>query len=544
MGVARTTRTGQGESTETESRVALTRREAVRRAAVGALALSLPGLAPAAAHAATAASGPKRGGRLRVGMVGDASSETLDFNRVVDEIGSTRLNNLYEGLFTWDKTGKTVNILAQGASSNQDASVWKIKVLPGVLFHNGKTMTADDVVYSFHYMLDPKNNSLALTILKPIVKAANIRKLDRYTVEFRLNAPNSLFPDMIADRLFKIIPSGTTAHQLANAPIATGPFKFDSWTRGERSLFVRFNDYHMHPLPYLDELEIISINDPTARLNALVAGQIDALGQLDFTLAPIVKANPKLQLMNIQGATYTNFCMQGNRPPFNDVRVRQAFKLMTDRKQMIATALSGYGRIGNDIPSWFDPNYAANLPQQAYDPEKAKALLKAAGHEGLTVSLSTSDVAPGMLASSTVLAEQAKAAGVTINLKQWPTSSYWASGYIKPAWPMACSNWGGRGLAAMFAWVYQTGAPDAESAWPQTDPQWQVALRKTLATTNKGKLHTALIDLQQQLWEKDGEIIWAFLSNVDALSSRVKGLPPSVMRPLGDYDFKLAYLTA
>jgi peptide/nickel transport system substrate-binding protein len=531
--------TPESSSAEDAASGRVTRRQVLRGALTGAAAVSVaPGVLAAAASAGVQAK-PVRGGRLRVAMVGDGNSETLDFNRVIDEVGSTRLNNIYEGLFTWDRTGKRVGILASGLSTNANASVWKVKVRPNVVFHNGKKMTADDVVYSFRYMLDPKNKSLALTILKPLLKASNIRRLDASTVEFRLNSPNSMFPDLIADRLFKVVPVGITAAQLDTSPIGTGPFKFKSWTRGERSLFVRHDAYWLHPLPYLDELEIISINDATARLNALVAGQIDALGQLDLKLLPVVKANSKLQVLEIAGATYTNFYMLVDVPPFNDVRVRQAFRLMVDRKQIIDNALGGHGRIGNDLPSWFDPDYARSLPQRPYDPEKAKSLLKAAGHEGLKVTLSTSEVAPAMLDSSTLLAQQAKAAGVTIDLKKWPTDQYWVRGYIKE--PFGCSNWGGRGLAAMFGWVYQTGAPDGETHW-STNVKWQKLLKQTQATTNTARRHAMLLDLQKTMWDEDGTILWGFLSNVDALSTRVKGLKPSVIRPLGDYDFKYAYL--
>src|SRR5207248_3264700 len=159
-------------------------------------------------------------------------------------------------------------------------------------------------------------------------------------------------------------------------------------------------------------LEIIAINEPVSRVNALAAGQVDVVSDIGANLAPVVSKNKKLTLVEGPSAKFTEFYMDMTADPFKDVRVRTAFKLMADRKQMVASALAGHGKLGNDLPSWFDSNYAHSIPQRQHDPEQAAALLKAAGKEGLTIELVTADFAVGALESATLLASQAKQAGV------------------------------------------------------------------------------------------------------------------------------------
>ena len=189
---------------------------------------------PAAGTGATSADEVVKGGRLRIGIIGGGASETLDFNQALAEMDTARALNLFEGLTDFDADGKSYNVLAEELTPNSDASVWKIKVRPDVEFHNGKPLTADDVVFSLKYMLDPANKAQgagSLTGLKP----ANIRKKDDTTVELRLDLPNAFLADVLGDRAVKIFAEGSDFEQ----PVGTGPFKFESWKRGDRSLFVR-----------------------------------------------------------------------------------------------------------------------------------------------------------------------------------------------------------------------------------------------------------------------------------------------------------------
>jgi peptide/nickel transport system substrate-binding protein len=515
---------------DAESGFTLSRAEFLKLGGAAGVGLALPGLLTSTAQAAAS---PKRGGTLRIAAIGGGSSETLNPNQLIGDMDIARSRCLFEGLTDFDPNGKVYNVLAQELSPNKHATVWKVRLQDGVEFHNGKTLTADDVVRAFRYMLNPANKTQGQATLQPGLTPGGIRKIDKTTVEFRLTQPNSFLPAVLGDARIKIFYGSNFA-----LPIGTGPFKFKSWTRGERSHFVRFPNYHQSGLPYLNAVDYISILDNTARLNALLAGQVDAIAQLDPALLPQARNNSSLRVLYKSGATYTNMYMQTNVAPFTDVRVRQALRLAIDRKQIIRNGLSGLGHLGNDLPCWFDADYDAALPQHHYDPEQAKSLLAAAKQSKLTLTLQTSDAAPGMLSSSTLFQAQAAAAGITINLRQWPTDTYYTAAYRM--FPFGMSNWGGRPLAAQVNEAYLTTSQYNETNY--NNPRVDSLYKQAQATSDPKKQKELMFALQNILWHQGGTILWGFLPNLDASSKRVHGITPSVIRNLGNYTVTNAWL--
>ena len=491
---------------------------------------------PAPAPAEPAEAGPTRGGRLRVGVLGGGASESLDPNFAINEVDVPRVLNLYDGLTELDPDGNVNLHLAEELSANDDATVWTLKIRDDVVFHDGSPLTTDDVVYSLRYVADPANESAGLASLS-FLQPNNIRRLDATTVELQLDRPFAFLPNPLAERFIKIFKDGTTEFE---PPNGTGPFKFDSWTRGERSLFVRNEDYWIEDRPYLDELEVFSIEDPSARLNALVAGQIDAMAQLDFKQYPIAEGDANLTILEKPSGSNTPLTMSLDHPPFDDNRVRQAFRLMADRQQLVDQVLDGHGLIGNDLFGWFDPDYADEIPQREYDPERAKALLKDAGQEGLEVTLHTSEVAPGLVDASTLFAEQAKAADVTVKLMKYPPDQYWTGPYLNV--PFAGSDWPGRPIVDTLLLSVTQDAPYNETAWGE--PNFDQLLNQALATPDPDERKPLMVEVQQQLWDEGGYLIWGFRNNVDVVSNTVQGITPSVVRPLGYYNLRDASLEA
>jgi peptide/nickel transport system substrate-binding protein len=339
----------------------------------------------------------------------------------------------------------------------------------------------------------------------------------------------------MTDRTVKIFKAGSNF----DPPVGTGPFKFESWTRGERSLFVRHDEYR-DGLPYLDELEFISLNDPNSRVSALQSGQVDALSQVDLTLVDAISGDSSLTLLEKDGANYTNIYMQCNADPFTNNDIRQALRYAIDRQQIIDNALRGKGRLGNDLPCWFDPDFASDIPQREYDPERAKSLLKKAGAEGLAVTLNTSDTSPAMLESSTLYVEHAKAAGIKVTLKRWPTDQYFSNAWNKV--PFAADNWGGRPLASQINVGYLKTSPFNESRF--FDEDFAKLVKQAFATTDEDKRKQLMVDAQQISWDRGGELVWGFLPVLDAVKTNVRGITPSVIRSMGNYDFRQAWLAS
>ena len=364
----------------------LTRRQFLGGVVVGAAALGLPGLTSDAFAAVT----PKHGGNLRVGFVGGGTAETLDPHKSVAFIDAARAKNLFDKLTEFRPDMSVEYQLATSMEPNKDATQWQIKLRPGVVWHDGKPLTADDVIYSLARNLNPKNGLQAMIDLAP-VDLKRTKKTGKLEILLALHQPIAEIPQLFAARTLSIVQAGATnfAH-----PIGTGPFKYVSFTPGTKSVFARNEHYWMHGKPYVDQLVMNSIPDNGARYNALVSGQIDAMENLDLatakTLVPggfnihgdgvAVSTNKAVKLVNAPGSNMVAMCMLTNRPPFTDVRVRQAFRLAIDRPATLESAFVGFGQLGNDVYGKGLPDYDTSLPQRTADPAQAKALLKQAGH--------------------------------------------------------------------------------------------------------------------------------------------------------------------
>ena len=243
-----------------------------------------------------------------------------------------------------------MNVLAEELTPNEDATEWTVRIKQGITFHNGKDLTADDVIYTFRTVLNPKAPGSAAAGLASI-DAKGMTKLDAYTVRIPCSTPFATLSESLAIPGYSdIIPVGYNPA----APVGTGPFRLQSFTPGTQSTFVRYDGYWQSGLPYLDEVVITDYGDPTSQVNALLAGQVDVVNLLSADVISVVEGQGENILISDGGGWYP-FTMRVDQPPFNDVRVRQAMRLLVDRVEMNDVCQKGLGKIGNDIFSIYDP---------------------------------------------------------------------------------------------------------------------------------------------------------------------------------------------
>ena len=177
--------------------------------------------------------------------------------------------------------------LALEWNPNSDATVYEVKLRDGVTFHNGKSFGADDVIYSIQQMSKPANFGSYPFVSG--IDVANMKAINKHLVRIPLKAPDG---DLAANFTYYntwMVPAGMTDFK---HPIGTGPFAFESFTPGQQSVFKKNPNYWQTGKPYVDSLMITSITDPTARLNALLAGTIDGLAQLPFQEAKAHQGRP------------------------------------------------------------------------------------------------------------------------------------------------------------------------------------------------------------------------------------------------------------
>jgi peptide/nickel transport system substrate-binding protein len=507
-----------------ESRRGLTRDELLRRAAAGgALLLSGGGMA-SVADAATRAAAPKRGGTFRIGVSGGSAKDFIDGQNIVTRPDQARIVTAWEQLVEFDSNFRLQFTGLAEEITPKSASVWTIRVRDGIEFSNGKTLSAADVVSSIRRLIDPKLGLFGGAALSS-VDPKGMKKLDKRTVRLKLKRPDATILDALGQYIANIVPVGYSPKAVGKAKpnVGTGPYVLKSFAPGQQSVHVRNPNYWRSGQPYFDQVVIIDFTDDTARVNALLGGQIDAMTDVPPAQVAVVNGHSGTKVLESPSAAWTPICMRVDAAPFNDVRVRQAMRLIADRPQMIAQALAGHGQVGNDLYAIFDPAFNHSLPQRHQDIARAKSLLKAAGHEKLTIDLQSTNGALGMNEGAQVFAQQAKAAGVTVNVKILDSGAFYSNNYLK--WTFSTDFWGTRNYLSQVAAGSLPSSPYNETHWPDAARKQFLSLYKqALATVNTEKRAAITQQMQSLEYKYGGYIIWGFSTLLDGYSTKVQGL--------------------
>jgi peptide/nickel transport system substrate-binding protein len=513
----------------------LGRRQVLRGiAATGALAgagglLAACGSASVKVADPVAAGGPKRGGHLRVGLTGGSGSDTVDPHKDLTYTDTARLQSLYDPLVQLNAQAEVEFVLADSiAPAEGSASEWIIRLRPGVTFHNGKEFTSADVLYNFQRIVS--NKFSGAHGLGPI-DLKNTKPLDSHTVLVSMLKPFASFVEQLAGFWFYLYmaPEGFNPAK----PVGTGPFVYQSFTPGTRSIFTRNPNYWRAGLPYVDTLTVVDFTDNISLQDALITGAIDAAGTLDGPQIATLANTSGLRTVSSTAGSIVPFTMRVDQKPFNDVRVRQALRLLVDRQQLIDSALDGYGTVAFDVFAPFDPDFNHDLARPADIPQ-ARYLLKKAGHEKLTLELVTSAVSTGTVAMATVLAEQARVAGVTINLRDVPSATFFGSSYLN--WTFSQDYYA---YSPYLPQVSQSMLPASPFNETHTNNAHYTSLYNQANATLDERLRKEIVtEMQLFDFNEGGYIIPAFVNSLDAYSTRLRGYGPAkVGQPLSNTDF-------
>jgi peptide/nickel transport system substrate-binding protein len=511
----------------------ITRRSAIRSALGAGVAVGGSGLLAACGGGdddGPAQGKPQRGGRLRVGQIGGGASETLDPHAGVNTIDASRAGNLFDRLVRLRPDMTYELELAESFEPNKDASAWTVRLRDGVTFHDGKSLTADDLIYNLKRIGAPKSAFGGASVTN-LIHLDRVKKLDERTVIMPLKRPNAELPDFFTIFYMAIVPEGADNPK---KPVGTGPFRYVSFKPGQNSLFERNPDYWKPDRPYLSELEIQSIPDEGARLNALLGGQLDCIDFLSFANAKEQKGSGRIDVLESAPTNCVPMTMAVDLDQFKDVRVRQAFRLIADREALLSSAQLGFGDVGNDLIGRGLPFYNTDLPQREQDIDQAKSLLRAAGADNLEITLWSSKAAVGMLESATVFAEQAKQAGVKVNVNNGPADTYYSDKYLKV--PFAQTQWPTQPINQFIAQALVPGAIYNETHWDRQS--FTDLFVKTIGELDEDERRRGYFDLQEILWNEGGYLIWGFFPFLDGLNKYVRGAVASPAQPLSNYNFR------
>jgi peptide/nickel transport system substrate-binding protein len=480
----------------------------------------------------------RAGGVLRAGSTGGGAKDTIDAHKPTTDPDIMRQWNLYESLAVRTPDFSELQMLL-AESIEPDGGTpdsWTVRLKQGLTFHNGKTVTADDVIFSLRRITDPKDPKVGNASIS-YIERKDLKKLDERTVRIPLKFANAAFSDDLGQYFNAIVPTDYDPEK----PVGTGPFKYESFSPGQRSVFNKNENYWETGKPFADQLVIIDFSDDTARTNALLGGQVEAISNLPAAQVASVRGNPNLRVVNSETGAWQPFTMRIDAKPFDDNRVRQAMRLIVDRDQMVAQVLSGFGSVANDLYARYDPAYNKDLPQRKQDLEQAKALLKQAGQENLTVELVTAPVFQGIVEAAQVFAEQAKGAGVTVKVRRVDTGTFYGDNYLK--WPFAQDFWATRTYLAQVAQGDLPNSPFNETHWGEG--RFERLINEARGEVDEAKRTEILHEAQKMQYEQGGYIIPYFSNIIDAHSAKVGGFVEAKSGfPFGNYWLKNVGFTA
>jgi peptide/nickel transport system substrate-binding protein len=413
--------------------------------------------------------------------------------------------------------------------------VWTFKLRPNVKFQSGETLTADDVVTTYNRLVDPKSGSQALSAYQGVLSPGGIKKVDAMTVQFSLDTPNANFPYLTSSTTYQaiILPAGYQVGTFTKKPQTTGGFQLTSWTPGVGVKYDRFPGWWGGTTP-LDGVDVTFYSNDAAAVAALLAKEIDLIGQIGVSSARSLLNNSAITIYRARGATHRQVSIRVDMDnPLKDYRVRQALALTLDRPSIIKTLWSGLADLGNDSP--FAPVFPStdkSVPQRRKDLRKAKQLMAAAGFEnGFPITLTTETVGE-VPQLAQIIQSSARAIGINMKLNIMTVQAYFAGtqtgppkGWGNTPWlntPINITDWSHRAVPN----VYLTSAFKSKGVWNAS--HYASSRFDSLA-----KSYVSAISLADQrkyerqmqlLLLRDTPIILPYFQNyLQALSKQVKG---------------------
>jgi peptide/nickel transport system substrate-binding protein len=494
----------------------ISRRDFLGRASALGLTLAAAGtLYSTALKAAT----PNKGGTLRIGVNGGETSDSLDPTTYGTQVHLPLSRAWADQLVQVSADdGSPIPGLAESWEPSDDVKTWTFKIRKGVVFHDGKELTAEDCAQTLKRHSAPASVSGALGLFKGFESI----EAQGDSVVIKLTAPNADLPLFFTDYHLQMQPNG--GFDAPDAGIGTGPYMVEVAEHGVR-YEMKKNPNYWREDSHFAEVEILILNDETARMAALQSGQVDLVNRVPPRTAGLLKQNPNIVIENIGGRGHYVFIMHCNTAPFDNNDLRMALKHAINREEMVEKILFGNGSTGNDSPiNSSYPLFSDDIEQRVYDPDKAAAYFKKSGHSGAVVLRTSDNSFPGALDASQLFQASAKAAGIDLQIKREPNDGYWSDVWNKQ--PFCTSYWGGRPTQdAMFATAYLSTADWNDTRFLREDFDKMVFAAR--AEKDEATRRQMYRDMSVLIRDEGGLICPMFNNFIDATSNRVAGWAPT-----------------
>ena len=475
-------------------------------AALGQVAIDLTPQQAAALHAR------RQAGTLRVAWGG--APVALDPLNASADTEIAFLNAVYDYLLDTNASAELVPRLATERTVSDDGLTYTLSIAEGVTFHDGSELALDDILWTFERLrgAGPTANLFA--------DVESVSAGEGRTVQFTLARPNPDFLYNLTDNHAVILKAN--AEGIGDQFNGTGPFRLEDY-RPDRATFSANPDY-FGGAPSLQTLEFFYMDGPDAASSALRGGQVDALLRMDNATFLSLSAAGGFATQEVITSGHDLVRLRADRKPGNDERVRQAFRMATDRHDIFDRLQLGYGAVGRDSPiaPYFARSYSEDTPLPDYDPEVARDLLAEAGYDdGLEMTMYVPDL-PDRVALALILASQWLKAGIRIKIEPQEEAVYYAdNGWLEV--DLAITPWGHRPTAQTFLDLYlKSGAQWNESHFSDEEVDELIEIAGT--TLDEAERTQAYDAIQRIMIERGPIIIPYFFAQFGVLAEHVSGV--------------------
>ncbi len=479
---------------------------------------------------------PVKGGKLRAAAANSSAADTLDPAKGNNSGDYMRQYMFYSGLTELDTTLVPPMGLAESISSS-DGVTWSIKLRQGVTFHDGKSLTAQDVVYSLSRHKDPAVASTAISLAKQFT---SVKAVGLMEVEIILAQANFDLPSILGTPAFLILQDGTKDFSKA---IGTGPYTCKEFSPGTRTVGERNKNFWKPGLPHLDEVELLGVTDQAGRVNALLSGELHFVSTISSRDVKRINGSGSCSVLESKSGMYSDLILRQDAAITSNPDFVLAMKYLQPRETLLKTAVQGFGTVANDhpVPPWH-PYFNKDLPQRPNDLDKARFYLKKSGLVKPSLEIVTTDNIEGAIEGAQFLQQLGSQVGMNLKVRRVPYDGYWSQHWMKH--PISYGSVNPRPtLDLLFSQFYKSDAPWNESGWKNA--QFDQLVTAARGERDQAKRKQMYGDMQELVYNHCGTIIPLFISSLDGYSNKVKGVESYPSGMMMGYRFtELVWLSA
>jgi peptide/nickel transport system substrate-binding protein len=435
-------------------------------------------------------------------------------------IGEEYIYNVlvFSGLVRITEDLKFEGELAERWQASEDLKTWTFYLRKGVKFHHGKELGAEDVIATFKMVADPATGSSARTHMDLV---ESFEAVDKHTVRFKLKIPYAGFAELMVERQLKIIPSDRL-DKLATEPSGTGPFKFKSFTPGDKLELVKNPDYFEKGQPKLDAIVFRIMPENAARVAAIKAGSVDLVWNLPLESIDELKGNPGLTVDSVPTSTWDGIVMNNKTKPFDDVRVRRAVLLALDKAQLAQFAVFGQGAPTHSPISPRHPYFNKELSLKPDIPQAKKLLAEAGYPNGFPIQLHVPVGRPTRERMGIAVQHMLKQVGIQVDVVRMPYNRFQTE--VSGKAPFYMDGYFTRPTldTSTYPWYHSTGSWNTRM-WHFSSKRIDDLLDKARGTKDEKELAKLYQTFQQYAVEDVPGVIAYVMNFANAYRKNVKG---------------------